>query len=99
MKFVVVSNANVNSDIKKAVAYYSGINPKLAKQFITRIREAKIRISQSPEAFQIRYKQVRTILLNQFPYHIHFLIDSQNSRIVILAIIHSHKNPEDYTIR
>lgn len=99
MKFIFVDNAKVNSDIKTAVAYYNDINPKLAKQFLSRIREAKSRISQSPEAFQIKYNQVRTVLLNQFPYHIHYLIDSSKNRIVILAIIHSHQNPQDYTIR
>ncbi len=99
MSFIFVNSPKVYSDIRNAVAYYNEINPKLAKQFLSRIREAKSRIAQSPEAFQIKYNEARTILLHQFPYHIHYLVDSTKNRIVILAIIHSYQNPQDYTLR
>ena len=37
------------------------------------------------KAFQIKYKNVRIILLKKFPYHIHYLIDEVEKQIVILA--------------
>jgi hypothetical protein len=64
-----------------------------------RIREAKAYIALNPVGFQLKYNQVRTLLLKQFPYHIHFFIDEPNQRIVILAIINAYKNPLDYTAR
>jgi len=99
MNIFFVNRPKVNSDIKFALDHYKAINPKLAKQFLSRIREAKTRIAHSPEGFQIKYNQVRTILLNQFPYHIHYLINSSKNLIIILAIIHAHQNPQDYSGR
>jgi hypothetical protein len=64
-----------------------------------RIREAKEYILQVPFGFQIKYKEVRTLILKQFQYHIHYIINTSSNEIIILAIIHAYKNPEDYSIR
>jgi len=63
------------------------------------MREAKHYIAQSPLGFQIKYNQVRTLLLKQFPYHIHYIIDDAKQQIIVLAIIHAYKNPADYSVR
>jgi len=99
MSYSFVNRPAVRTDIIEATDYYKKINPELAKQFLYRIREAKIHIARSPMGFQIKYKQVRTLLLKQFPYHIHYLIDDTQKTIVILAMIHAYKNPADYTNR
>ncbi|MEB2777237.1 type II toxin-antitoxin system RelE/ParE family toxin [Algoriphagus sp. D3-2-R+10] len=99
MNFTFVNRPKVKIDISSAVAYYKEINPELAKQFLFRIREAKTRIAQSPLGFQFKYNEVRTIMLNQFPYHVHYLIENSKKQIIILAIIHSHKKTQDYTER
>ncbi len=99
MSYSFVNSSSVKSDIINAVDYYKKINPKLAKEFLFRIREAKSYISIVPLGFQVKYKEVRTLLLKQFPYHIHYIIDNENQQIIILAIIHAYKNPQDYTLR
>lgn len=99
MIFKIVNRSEVKSDILSAVSYYKKINPKLAKQLLFRIREAKISILRTPFGFQIKYKEVRTLLLKQFPYHIHYLVDKSKMQIIILAFIHSYKKPQDYSSR
>ena len=99
MIYVFVSSPAVKADIVAATNYYKAIHPKLARQFLLRIREAKTHIANSPFGFQIKYKKVRTIFLKQFPYQIHYIIDETNQVIVILAVIHAYKNPADYTNR
>ncbi|OFY88669.1 MAG: hypothetical protein A3K10_16900 [Bacteroidetes bacterium RIFCSPLOWO2_12_FULL_31_6] len=99
MSYSFVNRPAVRDDIIDATAYYKKINLELAKQFLFRIREAKAYIARSPLGFQIKYSQVRTLLLKQFPYHIHYLIDDSKKIIVILAIIHAYKNPTDYSKR
>jgi hypothetical protein len=74
MKYKILNRPDVKSDIINAVEYYKNINPELAKQFLYRIREAKEYILLVPFGFQIKYKEVRTLLLKQFPYHIHYII-------------------------
>ncbi len=99
MSYSFVNSPTVKADITNAVDYYRNINPELAKQFLFRIREAKTYIALYPQGFQVKYKEVRTLLLKQFPYHIHYLIDDERKQIVILAIIHAYKNPKDYSAR
>lgn len=99
MSYSFVNRPLVKNDIAEATTYYKKINPQLAKDFIYRIREAKEYISRSPNGFQVKYGQVRTLLLKQFPYHIHYLIDEKHEIIVILAIIHAYKKPTNYLVR
>lgn len=99
MSYTFVNRPKVNSDILNIVDYYKEINPQLPKEFLNRIKEAKIYIEKSPLGFQIKYREVRTVLLKQFPYHIHYIIDEPKKLVVVLAIIHSYKNPLDYSGR
>ena len=99
MSYIFINKPAVQADIINAVDYYKSISPKLAKQFLFRIREAKVYIKRSPLAFEIKYKNVRTLLLKQFPFHIHYIIDDNQKQIIILAITHAYRNPADYSIR
>jgi len=99
MKYQIVNRPGVKIDIINAVDYYKTISPELASQFLLRIREAKDYIALYPKSFEIKYKNVRTLLLKQFPFHIHYLIDDFHQQIVILSVIHAYKNPIDYSNR
>jgi len=96
MSYTLVNRPSVKSNIIEVVNYNKQINPAIAKQFLYRLREAKSYLQNTPLGFQVKYNQVRTLLLKQFPYHIHYLIDDNKKQIVILAIIHAYKNPKDY---
>lgn len=95
----MIHKSHTGRDIADAVDYYKAISPKLAKQFLSRLDEALDQIDEIPLGYQAKYNNVRTLMLKQFPYKIHYLIDDRNSQIVILAIIHSNKNPTDYSAR
>lgn len=96
MTYSFVNRPTVKRDIIEAVDYYKKISPELAHLFLKRISEAKEAIALSPEGFQIRYKNIRIKMLEQFPYHMHYLIDSEKHQIIILAIIHAYKRPKEY---
>ena len=99
MRYHLVNKPAATSDIEDTVDYYKIISTDLANRFIDRLEEAKKHITENPEAFQIKYKNVRTILLKQFPYHIHYIVDNSKKQIIVLAIIHAYRNPKDYTSR
>jgi plasmid stabilization system protein ParE len=96
MSYTLVNRPSVKSDIIEVVNYNKQINPAIAKQFLYRLKEAKTYIQNAPLSFQVKYNQVRTLLLKQFPYHIHYLVDDTKQQIVILAVVHAYKNPKDY---
>jgi hypothetical protein len=99
MSYSIVNRPSVKTDIIDATNDYQTISSKLAKQFLVRVREAKTYIIRFSLGFQIKYNNVRTFLLKQFPYQIHYLIADAHKQIVILAIIHAYKNPQDYSLR
>jgi plasmid stabilization system protein ParE len=99
MTYTFVNRPEVKNDILDAINYYNSINPSLSKQLLVRLREAKKLIAIIPTGFQIRHKNVRTILLKQFPYHLHYLINEKENQIVILAFMHAYSNPKDFSSR
>jgi hypothetical protein len=52
MIYRFVNRPSVKEDIIEAIDYYKKINPELAKQFLLRLREAKVYILNNPEGFQ-----------------------------------------------
>jgi plasmid stabilization system protein ParE len=99
MTYRFVNRPEVKADLLDALEYYGKISPKLAKQFLFRVSEAKHYIALAPKSFQVKYQNVRTVRLRQFPYNLHYLFDEANLTIIVLAIIHGHKKPNDYSNR
>lgn len=87
-KIVIIDEAKV--DYRKSLKWYKDINPNLAKQFNLSFKESLALIKENPLHFQIRYENVRLIMIAKFPYLIHFTI--YKKEIVIKAIYHSSRN-------
>lgn len=89
----------VKQDLQKAIHYYKVISPNLAKDFLNRVREAENYILQNPYGDDVMYKQIRMHNLKQFPYHIHFFVDDENKKVVILAIAFSKRENLNFSDR
>lgn len=86
-RFKVILEPKAERDIEDAFENYLTIFEKLAIRTLRGIENKLEIISEIPEAFQIRYKQFRTISLNKFPYMTHYFVDARLARIHILAYI------------
>lgn len=87
-KIVIIDEAKI--DFKETFFWYKNIDPKLAKRFHLSFKESLAIIKKNPFQFQIRYNEVRIIMLTTFPYLIHFTVDKNS--IVIKAIYHSSRD-------
>lgn len=92
MKYEFFYLERVDDDIDEALEYYFNINQKLAGDFLDRLEEAKIKILNTPEGFEIKMPHIRTVLLKQFDYHIYYTIDEFN--IIILAVLHAQSGQD-----
>ena len=81
-------------DIQDAAKWYNEQQGGLGKRFITQIRKAVHFIRQNNKATVVRYENVHTALLNKFPYMIHFTVDDHQKLIIIVAVLHTSRNPE-----
>ena len=89
-KIVVVEEAKI--DLSQSIDWYKNINPKLAKRFLKSFKEGISIIRKEPLHFQIRYDDVRIMMLTTFPYLIHYTLDKNT--IIIKAIYHSSRNSD-----
>ncbi|MCP9764566.1 type II toxin-antitoxin system RelE/ParE family toxin [Lacihabitans soyangensis] len=82
--------------MEEAFEYYLRISEKLAIRILREIENKLEIISDIPEAFQVRYKEFRTISLKKFPYMIHYFVDSKSLEIHILAVLHTSVNTDKW---
>ncbi|MFC0344947.1 type II toxin-antitoxin system RelE/ParE family toxin [Epilithonimonas hispanica] len=98
-KYKIVITYLAKVDVKKARDYYKNISANLAKQFLERIKEAKIFITENPNANDIIYQDIRMHLLKQFPYHLHYFLDEERNQIVVIAIEFAKRENLDFSER
>ncbi len=87
-KVIIVKEAKI--DIIESMSWYKNINPKLAHRFYLSIQNAISIIRKEPLHFQIRYDDVRIMMLTTFPYLIHYTF--QEETIIIKALYHSSRD-------
>lgn len=56
-------------------------------------------IRQNPDAVAVRYDDIRTALLDTFPYMIHFSTSHESKTIAVLAVLHTARDPKSWEER
>ena len=81
-------------DLKNAALWYDEKQKGLGRQLVKKFRERVGELKTNPLVCQIRYSEVHTALVEQFPYMIHYYVDQQNKTIVIISILHTSRDPK-----
>lgn len=87
-KIAIVDEAKV--DYRKSLEWYKDINPELAKKFNLSFKKSLALLKENPLHFPLRYSDVRTLLINTFPYLIHFTV--YEKLVVITAIYYTSRD-------
>ena len=61
---------------------------------LKRVRNKVSLIKQNPKIYAIRYDNVRTSVLDVFPFIMHYTIDDKQKAVIISAILHTRRNPD-----
>jgi plasmid stabilization system protein ParE len=86
-------------DIQEVALWYNSKQKGLGKRFTLELRRKVKFISQNPQAVAVRYADVRTAVLDVFPFMIHFTIEEDKKRVVISAVFHTSLNPKKWKKR
>ena len=78
-------------DVEQAVSWYGDERPALALAFAESLDALIARIRKTPMHFPVVRGEIRRALLGRFPYGVFFAV--ADTKIVILAVIHLHRNP------
>ena len=83
-----------SEDVREAARWYDKQQNGLGKKFTAEVREKVHFIRQNPKASNIRYDEVRSAVLNVFPFMVHYTIDENNKTIIVSAVLHTSRNPD-----
>ena len=89
----------VFSDIKVAYDWYERQRTGLGEDFLLSLEASYATVAREPEIYQSIYKTVRRKLIRRFPYAIFFVLNEDIKQIIIIAVMHTKRNPNDWTKR
>jgi len=85
----------VKNDLKEINQWYNKIDNKLWNNFVKEFRSKISFIRRNPLSLEQKYGHNRIAFLNKFPYGIHYLYDERKNAVIIYAIFHTSRNPEN----
>ncbi len=90
-KYEVMYHAMVASEIRDARKWYKNISENLEIKLVEEIKKGIKKVTESPLQYQVKYKNVRTVYLENFHYGIHYIF-SDDCSLTILAFIHTSRD-------
>ena len=97
--FKVILLPLAKEDIKSSANWYDEQQKGLGKKFTAQIRKEIQFVLQNPIAIETRYDEVKTCVVKNFPFMIHYYVDVENKEIIISAIFHTSLNPKKWKKR
>lgn len=81
------------SDIREAAVWYEKKQKGLGRRFTSHVRKKVHVICEKPAAFAIRHDQIRTAILDTFPFMIHYAVEENTKTVIIVAVLHTSRDP------
>ena len=91
MAFKVRINIRAQAEIEIAYDWYSKSSPNAGNRFLESLESAYGVLKVNPY-YQIRYRNVRSISLRQFPYSVYFMVEEAQNTVRVLSCFHQHRN-------
>ena len=93
MAFDIVITHQARIDTLEGIEWYNKQAAGLGKRFYQAVQKHYKTLRQNPY-FQIRYDDVRCLPLVKFPYMVHFIVEEDRKRVVVLGVICTHRDPK-----
>jgi toxin ParE1/3/4 len=89
----ILFHPEAQAELSCAINYYEDSLPSLGYQFAIEVFAAVERIKANPRPWPLLNDQLRRCLIHRFPYGIIDSIDDVQSTVLILAVMHLHREP------
>lgn len=93
-KMTLVFQNSAKQDIKNIVKWYNSKKQGLGKEFYSEVKTKVKQLITFPYSSSNRYSDVRIAVLKVFPYMLHYVVDFEKKKVVILAVLHTSQNPK-----
>ena len=84
-------------DIEEITKWYEDQRKGLSYDFELCLEAGINEITRTPLAFQKRYKNVKILFINRFPYGIHYVLKSDE--IIVIGVFHTSRSPKNWSKR
>lgn len=89
---IIRFHPDAEAEMIEAAAYYEAQQPGLGRRFLASVQDAVNRIVLNPKLYAVVELDVRRCLTKVFPFGVLFREHSNN--IVIMAVMHLHRDPD-----
>jgi toxin ParE1/3/4 len=89
----ILFHPEAQAELNCAINHYEDSVPSLGYQFAIEVFAAIERIKSNPRLWPLLNDEVRRCLIHRFPYGIIDSIDDVQSTVLILAVMHLHREP------
>ena len=93
----VVFQADAETEIIEAAAYYEAQQCDLGKRFLASVQDAINRIVLNPQLYPVIELDVRRCLTRTFPFGV--LFRDRPDNIQVIAVMHLHREPDYWNNR
>jgi toxin ParE1/3/4 len=97
IQYEIEAKPFVDADIESAFDWYEAEQAGLGLEFLGELRATYRRILAGPFKYQELRSGIRRALTKRFPYAIYFSIEE--SVIVVLAVLHTARDPAEWQRR
>ncbi|MBN2893099.1 MAG: type II toxin-antitoxin system RelE/ParE family toxin [Bacteroidales bacterium] len=84
-------------DIEQTKNWYNKKKENLGYEFVKEIEKIIELVILNPYSFAKKYKEMRQVKINRFPFFISYIINDIN--VVVLSVLHTSCNPNEFTKR
>lgn len=93
MPYKIITTTNARIDIQHAINWENNRQLGLGERFFEILDKKLNDLSITPAMGSVRYLNVRIKFTPIFDYNIHYTIDMDEEKVIILRVLHSARKP------
>ena len=94
MSYSLLIDPGARLDIVESINWYNGQKPGLGRRYYNSVRLTMKQIKSNPFMFQQRYKNLRIVPVEKFPFIVLYLVDEEKKLVAVTAVLHTSRAPK-----
>jgi hypothetical protein len=99
MNFKVEYNPDFFNDLSQAVDWLNEKQAGLGDRLFNLVKRQTSGLSTSALQYAIKYDDIRCMLIERFPYLVHYRVNEQTKTVRVEALLHTSRNPDIWETR
>ncbi len=92
MAYRIIVSPLAQREIENAIEFYALYSENAPIKFISVLQQAYVTLETNPY-FRIRYKNIRALKIEGFPFSLFFIIHEESNTIRVLSCFHNKRDP------